>query len=593
MSDFHEVLFPTDISYGSSGGPKWKTAVWTADSGYEARVSDWANVRAEYDVSMGIQSEAQANALTDFFMNRRGRAFAFRFKDWNDYKAEDVQIGLGDYANMSFQIKKTYVHGGVGGEDFSMTRNLKKVEWGSEIGVKIDGIAITKNPLDDRFYSVEYNTGILTYGEPPRGGLYAGTALVTPVNMITTAEGGNSTALRGSQLARQSTFPYDPVRGWGFLRGVFNIGNGEGLRKIDVTTGEEVLQRSAVSINADPDLIDYSAIVCVDPNGFVYLNTGGASNGQPLMKVDGANLNYVTHFGERNSDLTSTNTSHLSGRPGAASLDGSYLLHADLFGQVTLHSTETCFPIYRVMDVDNFNVLGICPYRQNGFAVGYHDPRDDEFGCALHIVLPNTAFKTFAWGSPTARVTSCHYDLATGGVIVFWEGEDGNVLLNTLDSWCGLWHENEGGWVWKRRMPEQHGLAGLRNMDSQAPLNGVLCWTKSAARFFGTRLWRLETATGLLQSRVVSVDAAWIAYDPGRNIILGAGGSSNTVIVSTDVGGVAMQPPEVLTVDELQYHVGVRFDTDHLNMKHDFWTYRSWESIPLVEVRNWDDLELD
>jgi uncharacterized protein (TIGR02217 family) len=64
MSDFHEVLFPVDISYGSEGGPKWKTSVFQADSGFEARVSDWKSTRAEYDVSQGIKVQGQMDALT-------------------------------------------------------------------------------------------------------------------------------------------------------------------------------------------------------------------------------------------------------------------------------------------------------------------------------------------------------------------------------------------------------------------------------------------------------------------------------------------------------------------------------------------------
>ena len=63
--------------------------------------------------------------------------------------------------------------------------------------------------------------------------------------------------------------------------------------------------------------------------------------------------------------------------------------------------------------------------------------------------------------------------------------------------------------------------------------------------------------------------------------------------MATNVDGVAFTPPEVLTLGWAEFHVCVRFDTDHLNMKHEFWTYRSWDSIPLVEVRDWSELEMD
>ncbi len=36
---FHDVRFPTDISYGSSGGPGFSTAIIEVDSGAEERIS--------------------------------------------------------------------------------------------------------------------------------------------------------------------------------------------------------------------------------------------------------------------------------------------------------------------------------------------------------------------------------------------------------------------------------------------------------------------------------------------------------------------------------------------------------------------------
>jgi uncharacterized protein (TIGR02217 family) len=132
MSDFHEVLFPVDISFGSTGGPKWKTSVFQADSGFEARVSDWKSTRAEYDVSQGIKVQGQMDVLTAFFYARRGRAYGFRFKDWNDYTADSLTLGLGDYATTSFQLVKTYQSTGPDAVSHTYLRPLKKIAWGSE-----------------------------------------------------------------------------------------------------------------------------------------------------------------------------------------------------------------------------------------------------------------------------------------------------------------------------------------------------------------------------------------------------------------------------------------------------------------------------
>ena len=82
---FHNVQFPTDISYGSSGGPGWKTSVIELSSGAEQRVAKWAYPRRKYDVSYGVRSYAQLSNLYEFYLARQGAANSFRYKDWFDY----------------------------------------------------------------------------------------------------------------------------------------------------------------------------------------------------------------------------------------------------------------------------------------------------------------------------------------------------------------------------------------------------------------------------------------------------------------------------------------------------------------------------
>lgn len=161
---FHEVLFPPEISYGSSGGPKFKTTIFTADSGYEQRNIDWSATRAEYDVSHGIKTQAQMDELTAFFYARRGRAYGFRFKDWNDYKLKQQVIALGDGVETEFQIVKTYTETNPeNGETYTYTRKLTKLAWGTVAGVKM-GAAVQTAGVD---YSVDYDTGRITFVVPP------------------------------------------------------------------------------------------------------------------------------------------------------------------------------------------------------------------------------------------------------------------------------------------------------------------------------------------------------------------------------------------------------------------------------------------
>lgn len=161
---FHEVLFPPEISYGSSGGPKFKTTIFTADSGYEQRNIDWSMTRAEYDVSHGIKGQAQMDELTAFFYARRGRAFGFRFKDFNDFRLKQQVIGIGDGVQTEFQIIKTYGdQNPATAQNYLYQRKLYKIAWGSVAGVTM-GAAVQVQGTD---YTVDHDTGKISFAVPP------------------------------------------------------------------------------------------------------------------------------------------------------------------------------------------------------------------------------------------------------------------------------------------------------------------------------------------------------------------------------------------------------------------------------------------
>jgi uncharacterized protein (TIGR02217 family) len=83
---FAEIQFPPDISQGATGGPRFNTSIITLSSGAEHRNINWSLSRGVWDVSKGLQTQTQVEALIDFFTARHGRAIAFRFKDWSDYR---------------------------------------------------------------------------------------------------------------------------------------------------------------------------------------------------------------------------------------------------------------------------------------------------------------------------------------------------------------------------------------------------------------------------------------------------------------------------------------------------------------------------
>ena len=148
---FVETQFPTDISYGSSGGPQYATDIIISQSGHEQRNINWAEARARYNVAHGVKTKAQLDTLIAFFRARKGRAYGFRFKDWTDYKGVDQLIAVADGSTYSYPLIKTYES-----HDVTETRRITKPVTGT-VRVYVNDVEVESG------LSVDYTTGMLTF----------------------------------------------------------------------------------------------------------------------------------------------------------------------------------------------------------------------------------------------------------------------------------------------------------------------------------------------------------------------------------------------------------------------------------------------
>lgn len=153
---FVEVAFPSDIAYGSSGGPEYSTEIVITHSGYEQRNINWAQARARYNVAHGIKTQAQLDALIAFFRARKGRADGFRFKDWSDYRAAAQVIGTGNGSNKIFYLVKTYTSGSI-----TETRSITKPVVGT-LAVYVNSVLQAGSS-----YSLDSATGKITFVTAP------------------------------------------------------------------------------------------------------------------------------------------------------------------------------------------------------------------------------------------------------------------------------------------------------------------------------------------------------------------------------------------------------------------------------------------
>ena len=184
--NFHEVRFPSSLSFGSVGGPERRTDVVTLANGFEERNTPWAHSRRRYDAGFGLRSLDDIETLIAFFEARRGQMFGFRWKDWSDYKSarptaevasDDQQIAIGDGERSQFQLMKIYRSGA-----FDYARPIAKPVAGTvRIGVAQDEM---QEAVD---YSLDLTTGTITFVNPPLAGaaITAGFEFDVPVRFDT------------------------------------------------------------------------------------------------------------------------------------------------------------------------------------------------------------------------------------------------------------------------------------------------------------------------------------------------------------------------------------------------------------------------
>ncbi|PLL13153.1 TIGR02217 family protein [Tabrizicola sp. TH137] len=183
---FHEVRFPANLSFGSTGGPERRTEIVTLANGFEERNTPWAQSRRRYDAGLGLRSLDDVAALIAFFEARRGQLYGFRWKDWADFKsckpsarvsALDQVLGAGDGAERVFALAKTYDPFGT-----AFRRPILKPVAGTVVAA-VGGDA----KVETVDYALDPVAGLLTFAEPPDVGavVTAGFEFDVPVRFDT------------------------------------------------------------------------------------------------------------------------------------------------------------------------------------------------------------------------------------------------------------------------------------------------------------------------------------------------------------------------------------------------------------------------
>lgn len=131
MSNFIETpRFPDDMAYWATGGAEFNTTIVQLNSGFEQRNVNWQQSRATYSINGGLRTQDIPNDYWNlsvkntikFFRAMKGRAFGFRFKDFQDYKIDITEgilnNGFGE-GIPQYQLYKNY--------SISVLKDVKKI----------------------------------------------------------------------------------------------------------------------------------------------------------------------------------------------------------------------------------------------------------------------------------------------------------------------------------------------------------------------------------------------------------------------------------------------------------------------------------
>lgn len=167
--------FPEGLSHAmalsSEGGVTFNNRVIITGSGDVKVNQGWLHpIRLWNVVSSPQQQESVYEKLQTFILVIRGNTYAFRFKDWTDYRSvrptlkdpltpTDQSLGVGNGTQTVFQLQKTYTVGSL-----SYVRPIKKPVPGTVL-VSVNNILVTTG------FTIDHTTGLITFASAPGSGI--------------------------------------------------------------------------------------------------------------------------------------------------------------------------------------------------------------------------------------------------------------------------------------------------------------------------------------------------------------------------------------------------------------------------------------
>ena len=155
MVDYPTIIIEDFLAVGFAGGPVWQTSDVRAISGFSQRNQQRARAVHEYQYGAAETAIANLIAIKAFHTEVRGRVFTWLLKDWTDYIYAGESLGIGDGADTTFQVIRTY------GAVNPYVRDITDIKSGT-LAVYVNAV----EKFDPADYTISA-TGLITVGVAP------------------------------------------------------------------------------------------------------------------------------------------------------------------------------------------------------------------------------------------------------------------------------------------------------------------------------------------------------------------------------------------------------------------------------------------
>lgn len=166
---FFEHRMNEDLTYGARGGPVYSTSRAYSQSGYRIANRMWTYPLHRYDISHCLKKQSDFAEIQRFFYNVYGGADGFRFKDWMDFRHNDLgaTAPLTLISGSNYQTVKSYPTG-----SRALVRPIKKLVSGVQIFRTRSGSTTNITATDAM---INLNTGVIGINNHVSGDTYSWT----------------------------------------------------------------------------------------------------------------------------------------------------------------------------------------------------------------------------------------------------------------------------------------------------------------------------------------------------------------------------------------------------------------------------------